>query len=209
MILNSQHLGQQPNFNQIIGNTDSQGGAQRYRASFGQTTSRRSARPHSVSADFSAVTAASSNSSGARGNSGVRRNTSMRLVAKPNAREFAPIKVISDNSSEFVNFKHLLETCPENYRKDRLLVKRIKKIFADGISIEDVMEQAQVRKDAYCLSLGLSARFLEEYTRPIYQNLLKVSSERNEKHKLRMEAFKEQNGPNARLPLDSCCDDET
>ena len=93
-----------------------------------------------MSADFSAVTAASSNSSGARGNSGVRRNTSMRLVAKPNAREFAPIKVISDNSSEFVNFKHLLETCPENYRKDRLLVKRIKKIFADGISIEDVME---------------------------------------------------------------------
>lgn len=95
-----------------------------------------------MSADFSAMTATSSNSSGARGNSEVRRATTMRIAAMQKGREFAPIKVISDNSSEFVNFKHLLETCPENYRKDRLLVKRIKKIFADGISIEDVKEQA-------------------------------------------------------------------
>ena len=61
---------------------------------------------------------------------------------------------------EHVNFKHLLETNPVNYRKDRLLVKRIKKIFADGIKFDSPVEEARVRKDAYQLSLGLSTKYL-------------------------------------------------
>jgi hypothetical protein len=64
-------------------------------------------------------------------------------------REFAPIKVITGNLVEQVNFKSLLEINLVNYRKDRLLVKRIKKIFADGIKFSDLKEEVQVRKDAY------------------------------------------------------------
>ena len=64
-------------------------------------------------------------------------------------REFAPIKVITGNLVEQVNFKSLVETNLVNYRKDRLLVKRIKKIFADGIKFSDLKEEVQVRKDAY------------------------------------------------------------
>ena len=45
--------------------------------------------------------------------------------------------------------------------------------------------------------------------RPIYLNLLSVSAARNEKHRLRMDAFKEENGATARLPLDNCCEEDT
>ena len=40
-------------------------------------------------------------------------------------------------AAEVVNFKELLETNPINYRKDRLLTKQIKKIFAEGIKLDD------------------------------------------------------------------------
>ncbi len=45
--------------------------------------------------------------------------------------------------------------------------------------------------------------------RPLYENLLKKSTDRNEKHKERMDAFKQENGPTARLPLDNCCGPDT
>ena len=77
----------------------------------------------------------------------MRRNTTMKLTG--GNREFAPIKVITGNLVEQVNFKSLVETNLVNYRKDRLLVKRIKKIFADGIKFSDLKEEVQVRKDAY------------------------------------------------------------
>ncbi len=45
--------------------------------------------------------------------------------------------------------------------------------------------------------------------RPMYEDLLKVSAERNNKHKERMDTFKLENGPTARLPLDNCCEADT
>ena len=45
--------------------------------------------------------------------------------------------------------------------------------------------------------------------RPFYRNLLKVSAERADKHKERMDAFKAEHGPGVRLPLDNCCEEQT
>lgn len=41
-------------------------------------------------------------------------------------------------------------------------MKHIKKAFAEGIS-EDVANEVQTRRDAYCLSLGISLDFLREH----------------------------------------------
>ena len=70
------------------------------------------------------------------------------------------------------------------------MTKQIKKVFADGIKAETIEEETQIRKSAYCLSLGFSKQFLEEHQTPLYESLLKASNDRNEEHKVRMEEFK-------------------
>ena len=69
-------------------------------------------------------------------------------------------------------FRALLEQNSSEYRKDRLLIKQIKKVFADGITMKDTKEELQTRRDAYCLSLGISLDFLEQHQTAFYQKLL-------------------------------------
>jgi len=56
----------------------------------------------------------------------------------------------------------LLLNNPSDYRKDHILTKQIAKIFADGIKLEDPLEESSVRQAAYCLTLGLPPEFLRE-----------------------------------------------
>jgi len=123
------------------------------------------------------------------------------------AREFQPITVVNTSPAKQVGFQELLESNPINYRKDRLLMKQIKKVFADGIRLEDPQEEIGTRRAAYCLTLGISPQFLSEHMSPLYSGFLRTSKSREEQHKERIQEFKEKNGPYARLPLDSCCDD--
>lgn len=88
-------------------------------------------------------------------------------------------------------------------------MKQIKKVFADGIELEDPQEEVQLRRAAYCLSLGITPEFLENHQRPLYVRLLDESAERSDIHKERMDDFKKKNGPKVRLPLDNCCEETT
>ena len=76
-----------------------------------------------------------------------------------------PLRIIKQPKTEQINFKALLmNSTTVDYKKDRCLVKQIKKFFADGIKIDNnPEEEASLRKSAYCLSLGLSPQFLEEH----------------------------------------------
>jgi len=82
-------------------------------------------------------------------------------------------------------------------------------VFADGIKIEDENEEVATRRAAYCLSLGISTEFINQYQTPFYQNKLQASIKRAEIHKQRMDDFKREHGPAQRLPLDNCCGEET
>ena len=42
-------------------------------------------------------------------------------------------------------------------------MKQINKVFADGIKLEDPLEECSVRQAAYCLSLGISPDYLREH----------------------------------------------
>ena len=98
---------------------------------------RTGARPHSASENHSAVTAASSNS-GSNSKQLSNNNESGRNIAASQYIHRNQIKIVSEpEAAEVVNFKELLETNPINFRKDRLLVKQIKKIFAEGIKLDD------------------------------------------------------------------------
>jgi len=88
-------------------------------------------------------------------------------------------------------------------------MKQIKKVFADGISLKDPMEEVTTRRDAYCLTLGISLEFLEQHQNAIYSGLLTKASQRQLNHNSRMEEFRAENGPKARLPLENCCGDQT
>lgn len=96
-----------------------------------------------------------------------------------------------------------------DFQKDRLLMKQIKKVFADGISVKDPTEEVAVRRDAYCLTLGISLDFLEQHQNATYLSYLDKARQRQLNHNSRMEEFRAENGPKARLPLDTCCGDQT
>ena len=71
------------------------------------------------------------------------------------------INVIKSSPTEEVNFKELLmNNTPRVDRKDRLLRKKISKIFADGIRMDDPLEESSIRQAAYCLTLGLPPEYL-------------------------------------------------
>lgn len=88
-------------------------------------------------------------------------------------------------------------------------MKQVDKVFADGIQLEDELEECSVRQYAYCYSLGLSPEYIHSHQSALYYGLLKMSQARNENHKERMDAYKAVHGANARLPLDDCCEEET
>lgn len=75
--------------------------------------------------------------------------------------------------------------------------------------MDDPEEEVKLRQSAYCLCLGLSPRFIAETMTERYHTLLVRVKNRVESHKERMNAFKKANGPGVRLPLDSCCEEET
>ena len=88
-------------------------------------------------------------------------------------------------------------------------MKQIRKIFADGIRMEDTLEECCIRQQAYSLMLGLSLDFLRENQSELYRSSLETSIERVKTHKSRMDEFREANGANVRLPLDNCCGTDT
>ena len=169
--------------------------ATRHRQSFGQPQ-----RPHSQSADLSAVTATSSNSSA---NNPEKRPSKTQKV-------HVPIKVITPCAdASQINFKDLLENKAATFQRDRILIKQIRKIFADGIRLEDKLEECCVRQKAYSLMLGLSLDFLRDHQVSLYHSLLEKSVARCTNHKSRMDEFRDTHGANVRLPLDDCCGDDT
>ena len=77
--------------------------------------------------------------------------------------QFEPIKIIQAEPAKNIPFSELLAQPANHYRKDRVMMKQIKKIFADGISLPDQEQEMMVRRDAYCLTLGITKQFLDEY----------------------------------------------
>ena len=102
-------------------------------------------------------------------------------------KEFNEIKVVTAAPASNIPFCDLLEQPTSAYLKDRMLMKQIRKIFADGISLPDPVEETKKRRDAYCLTLGITKQFIEEYQRPLYQGLLQVSTQRQRDHTQRMD----------------------
>ena len=47
--------------------------------------------------------------------------------------------------------------------RDKVQLKEIKKVFADGISHDDPEHTCSIRRQAYCLSLGITDEFLREH----------------------------------------------
>lgn len=161
-----------------------------------------------MSNDLSAITATSSNSESSNVVELRRTQTQGQIRQAKIHSSISIIRGNADGAGE-VNFKELLMNNTVDLRKDRLLSKQIKKIFADGIKMEDPLEECSVRQSAYCFSLGLSPEFLREKQSSVYRNLLALSNGRSETHKRRIDEFKKANPPNTRLPLDNCCGDQT
>jgi len=42
-------------------------------------------------------------------------------------------------------------------------MKQIKKVFADGISLPDPIQEMKKRRDAYCFTLGITPEFVEQH----------------------------------------------
>ena len=47
------------------------------------------------------------------------------------------VKVIKKSLEEHISFKELLEDNTQSYMRDKVQLKEIKKVFADGISHDD------------------------------------------------------------------------
>ena len=51
---------------------------------------------------------------------------------------------------------------------------KIDKIFADGITREDPLEEMLVRQSAYCLSFGFSLDYIKNVKAPEYERLTQI-----------------------------------
>ena len=72
------------------------------------------------------------------------------------SREFNPIKIVTAEPAQNIPFSDLLEQPASDYLRDRIMMKQIRKIFADGISLPDPQEEVKKRREAYCLTLGIT-----------------------------------------------------
>ena len=75
---------------------------------------------------------------------------------------------------ELVDFQDLLKTNQLNFRTNRGLRGKIDKIFADGITREEPLEEMLVRQSAYCLSFGFSMEYIRNVKTPEYESLLAI-----------------------------------
>ena len=82
------------------------------------------------------------------------------------------VKVVKVSNDENINFQELLEDKTQSYLRDKVQLKEIKKVFADGISHDDPEQTCSIRRQAYCLSLGITPEFLRDYQNAYYQGLL-------------------------------------
>ena len=98
--------------------------------------------------------------------------------------------MIKTSLEEHISFKELLEDNTQSYMRDKVQLKEIKKVFADGISHDDPQLTCSIRRQAYCLSLGISAEFIRDHQNAYYESLLARSRQRCDTHKQRMEEFK-------------------